>query len=111
MGWLHLDGSWLAFLANKVSLVVFSLLAIGELIADKLPVIPATSIAELKERLQPFVEAGVTRLQLEANVVFHDRFVEDDERIRTAVRNHRDHERLHHLNHRETRQRRPQRPA
>ena len=40
MGWLHLDGSWLAFLANQVSLVVFSLLAIGELIADKLPVIP-----------------------------------------------------------------------
>jgi alkanesulfonate monooxygenase SsuD/methylene tetrahydromethanopterin reductase-like flavin-dependent oxidoreductase (luciferase family) len=29
---------------------------------DKLPVIPATSIKELKERLQPFVEAGVTRL-------------------------------------------------
>jgi alkanesulfonate monooxygenase SsuD/methylene tetrahydromethanopterin reductase-like flavin-dependent oxidoreductase (luciferase family) len=29
---------------------------------DKLPVIPATSIQELKERLQPFVEAGVTRL-------------------------------------------------
>ena len=33
LGWLHLDGSWLAFLANKISLVVFSLLAIGELIA------------------------------------------------------------------------------
>ena len=29
---------------------------------DKLPVIPATSIAEIKERLQPFVEAGVDRL-------------------------------------------------
>jgi alkanesulfonate monooxygenase SsuD/methylene tetrahydromethanopterin reductase-like flavin-dependent oxidoreductase (luciferase family) len=29
---------------------------------DKLPVIPATSIRELKDRLQPFVEAGVTRL-------------------------------------------------
>jgi len=29
---------------------------------DKLPVIPATSIKEIKERLQPFVEAGVTRL-------------------------------------------------
>ena len=40
LGWLHLDGSWLAFLANKISLVVFSLLAIGELIADKLPFIP-----------------------------------------------------------------------
>ncbi len=29
---------------------------------DKLPVIPATSIKEIKERLQPFKEAGVTRL-------------------------------------------------
>ena len=40
MGWLHLDGSWLAFLANKISLAVFSLLGVGELIADKLPFIP-----------------------------------------------------------------------
>ena len=40
MGWLHLDGSWSAWVANKISLVVFSLLAIGELIADKLPFIP-----------------------------------------------------------------------
>ena len=29
---------------------------------DKLPVIPGTSIKEIKERLQPFIEAGVTRL-------------------------------------------------
>jgi len=29
---------------------------------DKLPVIPATSAGEIKERLQPFIEAGVTRL-------------------------------------------------
>jgi len=29
---------------------------------DKLPVIPATSVNEIKERLQPFVEAGVNRL-------------------------------------------------
>jgi len=29
---------------------------------DKLPVIPGTSIGEIKERLQPFVNAGVTRL-------------------------------------------------
>ena len=40
LGWLHLDGSWLAFLGNKISLVVFSLFAVGELIADKLPFIP-----------------------------------------------------------------------
>jgi len=29
---------------------------------DKLPVIPATSVKEIKERLQPFIEAGATRL-------------------------------------------------
>jgi alkanesulfonate monooxygenase SsuD/methylene tetrahydromethanopterin reductase-like flavin-dependent oxidoreductase (luciferase family) len=29
---------------------------------DKLPVIPGTSVEEIKERLQPFKEAGVTRL-------------------------------------------------
>jgi uncharacterized membrane protein len=40
LGWLHLDGSLLAFLANKISLVIFSLFALGELIADKLPIIP-----------------------------------------------------------------------
>jgi uncharacterized membrane protein len=40
LGWLHLDGTLLAFFANKISLVVFSLFALGELIADKLPFIP-----------------------------------------------------------------------
>jgi uncharacterized membrane protein len=40
LGWLHLDGSLLAFFANKVSLAIFSLFALGELIADKLPFIP-----------------------------------------------------------------------
>jgi uncharacterized membrane protein len=40
LNWLHLQGSLLAFFANKISLVVFSLFAIGELIADKLPFIP-----------------------------------------------------------------------
>lgn len=40
LGWLHLAGSPLAFLANKISLVIFSLFALGELIADKLPFIP-----------------------------------------------------------------------
>jgi uncharacterized membrane protein len=40
LGWLHLEGSLLAFLANKISLIIFSLFALGELIADKLPFIP-----------------------------------------------------------------------
>jgi len=29
---------------------------------DKLPVIPTTSVQEIKNRLRPFVEAGVDRL-------------------------------------------------
>jgi hypothetical protein len=29
---------------------------------DRLPVIPGTSIKEIKDRLAPFVEAGATRL-------------------------------------------------
>jgi uncharacterized membrane protein len=40
LGWLQLDGTWLGFLHHPASLVVFTLLAIGELIADKLPFIP-----------------------------------------------------------------------
>jgi uncharacterized membrane protein len=41
LGWLQLDGSKLGFLHNPISLIVFSLLAIGELVADKLPFIPS----------------------------------------------------------------------
>ena len=44
-GWLHLEGSLFAFFANKISLVVFSLCAIGELIADKLPFIAGRTLA------------------------------------------------------------------
>ncbi len=40
LGWLHLEGSWLEFFASKISLVVFSLFALGELVADKLSFIP-----------------------------------------------------------------------
>jgi uncharacterized membrane protein len=45
LGRLHLEGSLFAFFANKISLVVFSLFAIGELIADKLPFIPGRTQA------------------------------------------------------------------
>jgi uncharacterized membrane protein len=45
LGWLHLGGSFLAFFASTISLVIFSLFAIGELIADKLPFIPARTQA------------------------------------------------------------------
>jgi len=37
LGWLNLHGSPLAFMGSTTAVAIFSLLAIGELIADKLP--------------------------------------------------------------------------
>jgi uncharacterized membrane protein len=52
LGWLHLDGGLLAFFANKISVVIFSLFAAGELIADKLPFIPSrTQLGPLGVRI------------------------------------------------------------
>jgi uncharacterized membrane protein len=39
--WLHLSGTGLSFLAHPVAMIIFVLLALGELVADKLPFIPA----------------------------------------------------------------------
>jgi uncharacterized membrane protein len=39
--WLHLTGTGLNFLAHPVAMFIFVLLALGELVADKLPFIPA----------------------------------------------------------------------
>ena len=41
LGWLHFSGTRLAFIDRPVTLIVFTLLALGELIADKLPNTPA----------------------------------------------------------------------
>ena len=40
LGWLNLHGSLLAFMGSTEAVGIFSLLAIGELIADKLPKTP-----------------------------------------------------------------------
>jgi uncharacterized membrane protein len=40
LGWLNLHGSPLAFMESTVAVAILSVLAIGELIADKLPMIP-----------------------------------------------------------------------
>jgi uncharacterized membrane protein len=40
LGWLKLHGSPLAFMGSTLAVAIFSLLAIGELIADKLPKTP-----------------------------------------------------------------------
>ncbi|HST12799.1 MAG TPA: DUF4126 family protein [Terriglobales bacterium] len=40
-GWLHFAGTKLAFLEHPVTLILVTLLALGELVADKLPNTPA----------------------------------------------------------------------
>jgi uncharacterized membrane protein len=52
LGWLNLEGSRLAFMASTVATYSFSTLALGELVADKLPFIPnRTSAGPLFGRL------------------------------------------------------------
>jgi uncharacterized membrane protein len=41
IGWLHLENTWLAFLGYAFTPYILSILAIGELIADKLPKTPS----------------------------------------------------------------------
>jgi uncharacterized membrane protein len=40
-GWLHFAGTRLAFINHRSTLIVFTMLAVGELVADKLPNTPA----------------------------------------------------------------------
>jgi uncharacterized membrane protein len=41
LGWLHLENTWLAFLGAPITPYILSALALGELIADKLPKTPS----------------------------------------------------------------------
>ena len=41
LGWLHLENTWLAFLGYAATPYIFSVLAVGELIADTLPKTPS----------------------------------------------------------------------
>lgn len=41
LGWLHFAGTRLAFINHRSTLIVFTVLAVAELIADKLPNTPA----------------------------------------------------------------------
>ena len=44
LGWLQLDGSKLGFLHSPISLAIFSLAAVGEIVADKLPKTPSRTM-------------------------------------------------------------------
>jgi uncharacterized membrane protein len=51
LGWLHFAGTSLGFIDHIVTLVIFTLLALGEIVNDKLPKTPArTSIPQLIPR-------------------------------------------------------------
>ena len=41
LGWLHLENTWLAFLGSAITPYILSVLALGELINDKLPKTPS----------------------------------------------------------------------
>jgi uncharacterized membrane protein len=41
LGWLHFAGTRLSFIDNPITLIVFTLFGLGELVADKLPNTPA----------------------------------------------------------------------
>ncbi|OBH06116.1 DUF4126 domain-containing protein [Mycobacterium sp. E2699] len=41
LGWIDLHGTWASWLGNIIAVVVFSVLAVGELVNDKLPKTPA----------------------------------------------------------------------
>ena len=52
LGWLNLHSSPLAFMGSTVAVAILSLLAIGELIADKMPKTPSrTSLVPLLARI------------------------------------------------------------
>jgi len=44
LGWLHLDGSWLAFLGYRFTPWIVSALALLELVGDKLPTTPSRKV-------------------------------------------------------------------
>lgn len=41
LGWIALDGTWAQWLAHPIAVTVFSILAVGELVADQLPRTPS----------------------------------------------------------------------
>jgi uncharacterized membrane protein len=49
LGWLHLEGTPLAFLGSPITSYIFTVLALGELVADKLPTTPS------RKSVAPFV--------------------------------------------------------
>ncbi len=45
LGWINLHGTWAVWVANIITVVVLTILAVGELVADKLPKTPPRTAA------------------------------------------------------------------
>jgi uncharacterized membrane protein len=41
LGWIYLHGTWASWMASLITAIVFSVLAVGDLVNDKLPKTPA----------------------------------------------------------------------
>jgi uncharacterized membrane protein len=54
LGWLDLSGSWMSFLGSRTAIITLSLLALAELVADKLPKTPK------RTNLGPLVFRAIT---------------------------------------------------
>ncbi|OBG79128.1 DUF4126 domain-containing protein [Mycobacterium sp. E2462] len=44
LGWIDLHGTWASWFANIITVVVVTILAVGELVMDKLPKTPARTV-------------------------------------------------------------------
>lgn len=47
IGWIDLHGTWASWLTNIIAVIIFTVLAIGELVNDKLPKTPARTAAPI----------------------------------------------------------------
>ncbi|MGB3896184.1 glycine zipper 2TM domain-containing protein [Mycolicibacter sinensis] len=43
--WINMDGTWVQWLSHPVSVAILTVLAVGELVTDKLPKTPARTVA------------------------------------------------------------------
>lgn len=47
LGWIDLHGTWASWMANIITVIVLTVLAVGELVNDKLPKTPARTAAPI----------------------------------------------------------------
>ncbi|EUA42137.1 hypothetical protein I553_5997 [Mycobacterium xenopi 4042] len=52
LDWINLAGTWVSWIAHPVTVIIFTVLAVGELVTDKLPMTPSrTAVASFIARI------------------------------------------------------------